>query len=225
VIAKSELSRGAIVARALEIADDEGLEAITIRRISKEFGVTPMALYWHVQNKDELLGAMGDALFADIAVTPDPSLPWADQLRRYVDALVDALRAHPGAVYLAFGRILLNEPGRELAEAVFDLLRTAGFSVSEAAGVGTHALRTAVTLVADEPGRAFGETDEQREATRAHKREQMAALPADRYPRLREVSEDLLACDDEDGYYRLGVDLYVSGVAQLASTAAAKSSV
>lgn len=166
---------------------------------------------------------MGDALFADIAVSSDSSLPWADQLRRYVEALVDALRAHPGAVYLAFGRILLNEPGRDLAEAVFDLLRTAGFSISEAAGIGTHALRTAVTLVADEPGRAFGETDEQREATRAHKREQMAALPADRYPRLREVSEDLLACDDEDGYYRLGVDLYVNGVAQLASATTAKS--
>jgi TetR/AcrR family transcriptional regulator, tetracycline repressor protein len=72
-------------------------------------------------------------------------------------------------------------------------------------------------LVADEPGRAFGGTDEEREATRVHKRAQMAALPADRFPRLREVSEDLVACDDEDGYYRLGVDLYVNGVAQLAA--------
>src|SRR3954462_4675737 len=103
-MAKTDLNRGAIVARALEIADDEGLEGITIRRLSTEFGVTPMALYWHVRNKDELLAAMGDALFADLSAELDPALDWPERLRVLVGRLVAALRAHPGAVPLAFGR-------------------------------------------------------------------------------------------------------------------------
>jgi TetR/AcrR family transcriptional regulator, tetracycline repressor protein len=213
--AKSELSRSAIVQRALDIADTEGLDAITIRRIGKEFGVTPMALYWHVQNKDELLDAMGDALFADTSADVDAKLPWIEQLRALVWRLVEALRIHPGAVQLAFGRVLLTEAGLRLAEAVFDLLRAAGFSVRESAAVGTHALRTAVMLVADEPGRQFGSSDEEREALLAHKRAAIQALPVDRFPRLREAGDALFECDDEDEYYSFGVDLYVSGVAQL----------
>ncbi|MFL5761300.1 MAG: TetR/AcrR family transcriptional regulator [Thermomicrobiales bacterium] len=42
--------------RALAIADSEGLQAVTIRRVAKELGVTPMALYWHFKDKNELLG-------------------------------------------------------------------------------------------------------------------------------------------------------------------------
>src|SRR5947208_254282 len=54
---RSDLNRHAIVQRALTLMDTEGADAITIRRIAQEFGVTPMALYWHVANKDELLAA------------------------------------------------------------------------------------------------------------------------------------------------------------------------
>ena len=46
-----ELSRATIVEKALEIVDREGLDAVTIRRIAQEFGVTPMALYWHVPKR------------------------------------------------------------------------------------------------------------------------------------------------------------------------------
>jgi AcrR family transcriptional regulator len=220
VISKSDLSRAAIVERALDIADTEGLDAITIRRISKEFGVTPMALYWHVQNKDELLEAMGDALFADLVPDVDAELPWPEQLRTLVERLVAALRAHPGAVQLAFRRVLVTDPGLQIAEAVFELLRSAGFSVRETASVGTHAMRTAIMLVVDEPGRAFAGTEQEREDVLATKRAHFAALPADRFPRLHEAADVLLDCDDEDDYYRFGVDLYVSGVTRLAEAAA-----
>ena len=54
------LSREAMIDHALDVADTDGLAAVSIRRIAQDFGVTPMALYWHVKNKDELLAAMGD---------------------------------------------------------------------------------------------------------------------------------------------------------------------
>jgi AcrR family transcriptional regulator len=212
---KPELSRAAIVERALTIADAEGLEAITVRRISQEFGVTPMALYWHVANKDALLEAMGDALFEGVAPAVDPSRPWTEQLRSVMDALVAGLRRHPGSVSLAFSRVLLNDAGRDLAERVFDLLREAGFSVRETADIGSHALRTAVMLVDGEPGRAIGGTAEEREAIIEHKRAAISSLPAARYPRIREMGEAMLDCDDQDDYYEFGVATFVAGVRAL----------
>ena len=54
--APPRLSREALVEAAMALADREGLDALTIRRLAGEIGVTPMALYWHVKDKDELLG-------------------------------------------------------------------------------------------------------------------------------------------------------------------------
>jgi AcrR family transcriptional regulator len=203
------------VQRALDIADAEGLEAITVRRISQEFGVTPMALYWHVANKEALLDAMGDALFEGIEPAVDTSRPWPEQLRSLVDALVAGLRRHPGSVSLAFSRVLLNDAGRDLAERVFALLRDAGFAVRETADIGSHALRTAVMLVDGEPGRAVGGTAEERAAMLDRKRAAISALPADRYPHIREMGDAMLDCDDQDDYYEFGVATFVAGVQAL----------
>jgi TetR/AcrR family transcriptional regulator, tetracycline repressor protein len=211
-MAKSDLNRAAIVARALAIADTEGLEAITIRRISREFGVTPMALYWHVKDKDELLDAMGDALFEGTDVPVDPGLDWSEQLRVLVDSLVQSFRRHPGAVRLAFTRVVANDAGRRLSEHVFDVLRTAGFGVRETADVGIYALRTAVMLVDGEPGRETAPTPEERDAVLAAKRAALKALPIEQFPRLHEMTDAMTDCDDEDDYYRFGIDTFLAGV-------------
>ena len=128
--AKTELTRDAIVQRALEIADVETVDAVTIRRLGQEFGVTPMALYWHVKNKDELLDAMGDALFADLAYETDPEASWDQQLAAVVRALITALRKHPGSRELAYRRVMVCPEGLAIAEHT---LRVAA-EISEALG-------------------------------------------------------------------------------------------
>src|SRR5919201_4012821 len=133
---KADLSRGAIIERALAIADEEGLEAVTIRRIAQEFGVTPMALYWHVPNKDELLAAMGGSFYVGLfEAAAAASGSWDRQLRTIVDCLIDALRVHPASAALAMQRALACDDGRKLAEHTLDLLRNAGFTVAQAADV------------------------------------------------------------------------------------------
>ncbi len=214
-MAKSELSRAAIVARALDIADAEGLDAITVRRMSREFGVTPMALYWHVKDKDDLLEAMGDALFEGTDVGVDAALDWYDQLRVLVTSMVNGLRRHPGAVQLAFLRVLANDAGRELSEHVFEVLRSAGFDVRQTADIGVYALRMAVMLVDGEPGREVGPTAEERDAVLDAKRAALRSLPVEQYPRLREMTEALFECDDADDYYRFGIDTFLGGVRAL----------
>jgi TetR/AcrR family tetracycline transcriptional repressor len=211
-MAKSDLKRELIVERALDIADAETLEAVTIRRLGQEFGVTPMALYWHVKNKDELLDAMGDRLFTGLRYDTAPDTPWDDQLADVVRALVTALRGHPGARELAFRRILACLEGQRLAEHTFALLRRAGFTRRQTADIATHALQTAIMLISAEPGAEPGYSEEETAARLAAKRAAVEALPADDFPYLREMAADMFDCDDPEAFYEFNVGLFVAGV-------------
>lgn len=213
-VAAPELSRNAVVDHALDLADREGLDAVGIRRIAADFAVTPMALYWHVRNKDELLEAMGDRLFDDLVIPPVDD-GWLDQVRGAVTSLVDALRRHPGAVELAFRRILVSPNGRLLAERALGALRGAGFSTREASDLARQALQTAVMLVSGRPGAELDTPEPERAAMTAAKHAALAALSAAEFPNLVACADALTACDDEQQYYGYGVEVYVAGVQEL----------
>lgn len=211
---KVELSRAAIVERALTVMDNDGPDAVTIRRIAQEFGVTPMALYWHVANKDELLAAMGDALLAD--VTPPPATgPWHVQLRAVVDDLIANLSRHPAAAALVFPRVLVTEPGLRITEFTLALLEEAGFPRKHAADLARMGLQTAMMLVTQLPGAESQAAAEERDRFRAEKRAYVESLPDELYPRVRAAAVDLTDCDDETAYYAFGVDLYIEGAKAL----------
>jgi AcrR family transcriptional regulator len=212
--ARTELTRATIVERALTVMDDEGPDAVTIRRIAQEFGVTPMALYWHVASKDELLAAMGDALLADI-VPPPPTGSWVVQLRGVVDALIAALSKHPAAAELVFPRFLVTEPGLRLTEFTLTLLEDAGFTPEQSADLARMGLQTAMMLVGQLPGAENQTASAERDAMRAEKRAHIQGLPAERYPHVRAAAVSLTDCDDEDAYYAFGVDLYLEGAQAL----------
>lgn len=211
---KVELSRAAIVERALTVMDTEGSDAITIRRIAQEFGVTPMALYWHVANKDELLSAMGDALLADVRIPP-ASGPWHAQLRAVVETLIENIEKHSAAAELVFPRILVTEPGLEITEFTLALLEDAGFKPQQAADLARMGLQTAMMLVTQRPGAESQAAREERDALLAEKRAHIEQLPAGRYPHIRDAAEPLTNCDDVPAYYSFGVDLYIEGALAL----------
>ncbi len=212
--AKSDLSRDAIVERALTVMDADGPDAVTIRRIAQEFGVTPMALYWHVANKDELLAAMGDALLE--GVTPPPATgTWSAQLRGVVEALVAGLSRHPAAAELVLPRILVAEPGLRLTEFTLTLLEDAGFTRQQAADLARMGLQTAMMLVTQRPGAENDAALDERDARLAEKRAHIERLPADLYPHVRAAAVPLTDCDDELAYYTFGIDLYLEGAQAL----------
>ncbi|HEY3529169.1 MAG TPA: TetR family transcriptional regulator [Nocardioides sp.] len=212
--AKSDLSRAAIVERALSLMDVDGPDAVTIRRIAQEFGVTPMALYWHVANKDELLAAMGDALLADV-VPPPVTGSWSVQLRGVVENLIESLSRHPAAADLVFPRILVTEPGLQITEFTLALLEDAGFSREQAADLARMGLQTALMLVTQRPGAESQAARKERDALLAQKRAHVESLPSDRYPHVRAAAVPLTDCDDEAAYYSFGVDLYIEGAVAL----------
>src|SRR3954469_21033636 len=108
--ARASLTRDRVVDRALAVADAEGIEAVTIRRLATELGVTPMALYWHFKTKDDLLAGAADRLLDDVVV-PEPADDWAADLRAVLVALVTAMRPDPQVAGLVANRMLQHPTG------------------------------------------------------------------------------------------------------------------
>ena len=125
------LQRDRIVQHALELADEEGLDAVSFRRLAADFGVTPMALYRHVADRDDLLAAMSDLVLAEIAVPEQADHDdWVRALRDVLRSGVSAFTRHPAARRLSYaGRW---SPGSlALTERLVRLLTDAGFNERE----------------------------------------------------------------------------------------------
>ncbi len=213
---RERLSREAVIAGALALADREGLAAVTIRRLAGEAGVTPMALYWHVKDKDELLDGMGQQLFAEVALPPSHGEPWDVELRAVLTALLVALRRHPAAAGLAMTTVLTSDAGLVVAERALGLLCAAGLGAQEAAETGQLLLASMVTMVTAQPGDPGAE---ETAAARRHKRALLGALEPGRFPYVVRLAEHLTHCDTGE-YDGRGVDVLVSGI--VARVAAAR---
>lgn len=106
---RQPLTRERIVRAALELIDEAGLGALTMRRLGSALGVEAMSLYKHVANKDAILDGVRELLLADFAesLPSDPGVGWRDDLARFARAYRALGRAHPEA----FG-LLASAPGR-----------------------------------------------------------------------------------------------------------------
>ncbi|WP_030154685.1 GntR family transcriptional regulator [Glycomyces sp. NRRL B-16210] len=93
--ATPELTREQVLAEAIAIADAEGLEAVSMRALAGRCGVAPMSLYRFVEDKDELLAAMADRVYAGLRVDDDEAAPWRERVEAFASALWRTHRAHP----------------------------------------------------------------------------------------------------------------------------------
>jgi TetR/AcrR family tetracycline transcriptional repressor len=212
-----KLSRSAVVDRALALADSAGLEALTIRRLATELGVTPMALYWHFRSKEELIASVADRIWGEIRTDVDRSAPWPDQLRMMLESLVDVLRAHASASALLLNSEKLGPSRWEATELTLEILRSARFDPQHASEIAKSALWTGLTLVMSEPGYDPALTEQERAELQWRKQVALASLPRDRYPRLVEAAVPMTSCDEGPAFhYRFGVDLFIAGVRALA---------
>ncbi|MGH3165231.1 MAG: TetR/AcrR family transcriptional regulator [Trebonia sp.] len=91
------LSRTDIVTAAIAVADGEGADAVSMRRVARELGVGAMSLYWHVESKEELHQLMVERVQAE-ASAPEPTGDWRADLRTYAFTARDALLRHPWAI-------------------------------------------------------------------------------------------------------------------------------
>ena len=201
------LSRDAILDRALAVADAEGIDAVSVRRLARDLGVTPMALYWHVDDKNALLHALGDRLLGGLDLTVDERMPWPEQLRAFVVSFTAVLRAHPSAAML-IGSLptVASENALGATEVALDILRRAGFSPEEAAHITTQIVRTTTSMVIAELDviPATGEP--------ACTEEFLRSLPPERFPRVIEAAGPLSAHEDPESFDDLVIELILAGV-------------
>ncbi|GAA3091831.1 TetR/AcrR family transcriptional regulator [Streptosporangium carneum] len=212
-----KLTREAVVERALLIGDDEGLQAVTIRRLAQDLGVTPMALYWHFKNKEQLIVGLADHLVHGFVVTEDPVRPWQEQLRELVAGLVRVLRRHPCAVSVLEEVDHMEVPHfLHVWNTALGLCRKAGFTYEESCLISKYLLQGAIALSAGQVNRKAGVTSKEgREAARV-KRITLQSLPQDVYPHIVEMAAPLVEGCSTELYDTFGVDLLMNGIETLA---------
>jgi TetR/AcrR family transcriptional regulator, tetracycline repressor protein len=214
---RPRLSKAAVVERGLALADAEGLEAVTIRRLATELGVTPMALYWHFRSKEELLTGLADRIWAEVDVEVDPAAAWSVQLRTIMESLVHVLRIHPSASPLLISGEKRNSEAALIAtETALAILKRGGFDPEHAAVIARSGLFTGLMLVLSEPGNEPGLSPQEKAEHMRQNRVRLSLLPPERFPRVVEAAGPLTDCDDPDFHYQVGIDLFIAGVQALA---------
>jgi len=124
---RADLSRERIVVAAIELADEDGLEAVSMRRIGQRLGVEAMSLYNHIPNKDAVLDAMVDLLVGQIELPPDDAL-WRDAIRGRAVAARRVILAHPWAPRLIAARSTTSRSILGYLDGVVGAFGAAGFS-------------------------------------------------------------------------------------------------
>lgn len=125
------LTRDEIVQVAAQYAAAGGLEDLTLRRLATDLDVTPMALYRHVRDKDDILEAVADRLIGALAL-PSDALPWSEYLAAMVRSLRALLREHPAIIGLYTREPLTTPAAQQRLVAARTALGRAGFTEAEA---------------------------------------------------------------------------------------------
>ena len=204
---RAGLSRQAVLAAARRIADEEGVDRLTMRRLAAELGVMPNALYTYVPDKEALLDALVDDLLGDIDPGDHDEGGWRDGLIRVMDSSRRLLLAHPQLVPVFLARPGLGPNAARLGEITFGLLRRGGIEGEQAVAAFRvlliyslgFAAYQAPRLDIDSPTRT-----RQVEAT-------FAALPDDRFPELRQLA-GALSSPTTDGHFHTGLRWLLDGI-------------
>ncbi|WP_037606194.1 TetR/AcrR family transcriptional regulator [Streptacidiphilus rugosus] len=117
----AERSRAEITAAAMELADREGLEAVTMRRVASVLGTGAASLYRYVATRDDLLDLMTDSTAAEYRL-PAPTGDWEADLLAVADQARRIMRGHPWLPALVISRPALGPHGADLLEHVLDVL-------------------------------------------------------------------------------------------------------
>ncbi|SDO17148.1 transcriptional regulator, TetR family [Actinacidiphila guanduensis] len=214
---RPRLSRDVLVTAAIALADAEGLEAVTVRRLAQLQGVAPTALYWHFRDKEQLLDGMAEHLFTEVVLPEARPDDWAGELRDVLAAVVAVVRPHPEVARLMPTRVLASPAGLRLTDRALGLLRAAGLPAGPIGGIGLFLLSSSVAMVAAEPGRRLPKDPQEREDAVRVKHASFMALPPRDFPAVVAFADQLSDCVDPDDYYAFNLDLLVTGIERTAA--------
>jgi AcrR family transcriptional regulator len=212
------LSRDRVLRAAISLADETGIESVTMRKLAQELGVEAMTLYYYVANKDEILGGIVDAVVSEIEL-PSPGADWKAAIRRTAISAHEVLLRHEWAASL-----LLSGPGVSLSrlrymDSILGSLREGGFS-AEMTDHAYHALDSHIMgFTLWEVGISLGLT---RLGLQGSIARFLQELDIDEYPHLAEHAEQHLKDRDpaDEGEFEFGLDLILDGLERIQNAGA-----
>jgi AcrR family transcriptional regulator len=210
VASRAPVSRARALERAVVVADGEGIEAVTMRRLARELEVEAASLYHHVTGKDEILDGLVDLVSAEIEL-PSPTDDWRSGIRQCAHNTRAVLRRHPWAVALMASRTTPGPATLRVLEAGIRCFRQGGFSV-RAAAHGISAVDSYVHgFVLQEVNLPFRDESELAAMTGAI----MEHFPAADFPYLFELTiEHVLQPGYSYGHeFDIGLEVVLDGVA------------
>lgn len=199
----TDLSKASILDAALKLADANGIEAVTMRRIAEVLGVSQMAAYRHVRTKDEIVASLGEYAWQVLEAELDPALEWREQLKRIFTHMHATHREHPGLVDILLARPVGGLPVYRTMERLTEVLRTAGFTLEES-----------IRVLASLESYTFGFTVHQRiRAGRDHARERdtIDDLPPEEFPNLYAAASILSDWSSEERFIA-GLDWFIESL-------------
>ncbi|WP_347755432.1 TetR/AcrR family transcriptional regulator [Agrococcus sp. ProA11] len=216
--ARASLDRNSIIVGAVELADEIGLEPLTIRRLAEHLGARPMTLYHYVSGKDDIVTGMVGRVFDEVE-RPLPGAPWKEAIRARALSLRAALRRHPWAIPIMESR---RTPGPDILdhhEALLTTWLSTGFPLPQIAHGLAIVDAFVYGFVLQEAALPFGDRDgDLSEASDGI----VAPLSAERYPALvRFTTEHVM----QPGYsfgdsFEVGLDLVLDGIERRGTSAA-----
>ena len=191
------LSRDRILETAVALADRDGLEAVTLRRIAAELGVHVTSLYHHVPTREAVSDGVVELLVAEADLPLEP-VPWEQWVRRFFTAMCDVARAHPGAFQALQAHPVQGARASATFEVALAAFTKAGLSPQDAYG----ALKT-VSLV------TLGAALEQAAIAQGGLQgTHLEDLPEEDFPQVRALSE----IDEPDAAHAFALEVLVSGL-------------
>ena len=207
---RGSLTRDEIIKEALALLEEHGPGGLSMRRLADRLGVAPNALYTHVRGKADLIDGLIDQVYAGLTLNPDASGGWAQQLTTLSQDIRAYLLAHPAVVPYALQQPGLGPHSLRLGEAIYNVLRPAGFS--DQAVVGTvYALLTYILgFVALEIPRAGTDPQTSDEFVR-RMWAFFAALPPGEFPHTVELAAQLARISTDD-QFQFGIRTFLAGL-------------
>jgi AcrR family transcriptional regulator len=203
------LSKERVIAEAVTLADQDGIGALSMRRLAERLGVEPMSLYHHVANKDGILDAMVDVVFGEIEL-PSRRTGWRRAMRERATSARAALRRHPWAIGLMESRANPGPATLQHHDAVIGCLRRAGFTVELTA----HAFSAIDSYVYGFAMQELALPFHTPEETAAMAETFLTQFPATMFPHLAELTTEhvLVPGYDYGDEFGFGLELILDGL-------------
>lgn len=210
------VDRETLVCAALEIANSQGLEVLTIRRLAAKVDLPPMTLYGYFESKDALLDAMADYVLGGLDISAISTEDPLEAVRQLGVAFFDTLHDHPSVAQLLATRSTTSDQAVAAAfEAPLNLLMQIGYDQMEAVRIYGLLFTYALGFSSYQLPRPWGGDDDHSVERRRQRELVYRALPIDRFPTMVRLSEKLVTLPSRE-QFSWGLGALVAGLGPVA---------